>query len=669
VGIRLKTRSSILWVGIAICSLPYSVMGQTPVQTELAPIEVKEQRIRETAGKQSMSGEELSRIPGASGDPMKAIQSLPGITTTNDFSGEPAVRGARPSDNAYYVDFLPVGYLFHLGGFASVFNPDLIRRFDIYTAAWSPQYGDVVGGVFDVGLRNPRKDRIGGKIDFSLLGANALIEGPLSEDVSFFLAGRRSWFDLLVKTGEDKSEGLTYTVPIYRDAQARLLWKLNPNHRVRFDVNTASDQISFTLSPTSKEGLRDPVLIGSSYQRQSYRTVAATWEGDFGKDIGNTLSFGQMVNSGASTIGTAGSYTASVTTNYLRERLLWQVSPTYSVALGGSVNQRSIDLNINASAPRCTEFNPNCDLTSAPRVISLQQTKQNLSDVYMNNRWEFTPAWTVTGGLRFSKDDYLGRNYTEPRIGLEWNATKATTLSVAIGRHNQPAPLEESLRDIGNPRLEHLRSKHNAIGINQTLDDGWSVRAEAYTKTFTGYAINDAILNYVNGASGKAKGFELLVKKDGKGSLAKLSGFFSLSVSKAERKNDVTGASFPFDFDQPVIASLVTQYKLSDRWQFGGKWSYHTGSPYTPIVGTGTFPDGRISPIYGDINSQRLSPYHRLDLRADAKITPNFSLYAEIINAYARKNVAGYRYSTNYQTREPVYQLPFLPSIGLQYRF
>jgi TonB dependent receptor len=177
------------------------------------------------------------------------------------------------------------------------------------------------------------------------------------------------------------------------------------------------------------------------------------------------------------------------------------------------------------------------------------------------------------------------------------------------------------------------------------------------------------VLNYRNGASGTARGAELLVKKDavGPGLSGKLSGFASLSLSRARRQIDATGEQFPFDFDQPVIATLVGGYKLSDRWQLGAKWSYHTGSPYTPVVGTGLYPDGRVRPVYGSINSQRVPAYHRLDLRADVRYTPRLTAYFELINAYARKNVAGYSYSADYRTREEIRQLPVLPSFGLKY--
>ena len=241
-----------------------------------------------------------------------------------------------------------------------------------------------------------------------------------------------------------------------------------------------------------------------------------------------------------------------------------------------------------------------------------------------------------------------------------------TLVSAGMGRHHQPPPIEQALRDIGNPQLAHLRSTQYVLGVTQALDAGWSVRAEVYRKTFQGYAVDDPALKYVNGGSGTASGFELLVKKDGS---EKLTGFFSLSVSQARRRNDLTGESFRFDYDQPVIATLMGQYKQSDAWTWGAKWSYHTGSPYTPVVGTGVYPDGRAKPVYGAINSVRVPAYHRLDLRLDRKVSPRLTQYVELINAYNRKNVSGYSYSPDYRTREEVYQLPVLVSFGIQYAF
>lgn len=632
----------------------------------LQTVEVLGVRLREKISQSTLTPEDLRNLPGTGGDPMRAVQSLPGVASADDGSAEPAVRGARPSDNAYYVDFLPVGYLYHMGGITSVFNGDLIRRFDMYSAAWSPEYGDVLGAVFDLSLRRPREDRIGGKLDVSLFGANVLLEGPINKDMSFFLSGRRSYFDLVAKTSQDKDTGVNFTMPVYSDTQGRLLWNLGDNNRLRVDFSTASDRLGFTLDNGTTLARQQPVLVGSSSMKQSFNSVAAVLDTDLGQRGANTVAVGHMVTHESSRLGTAGQISADVTHNYVREQFQWALGKDHELTAGGSLTSRQVNFDLSVLDPRCTEFDPNCDLSSAPQVTSAQSVKQNLVDAYLSDRWHITPQLTATGGVRLTRDDYLKRSAVEPRVGVEWTVASHTTLTAGVGKHSQSPSLDESLRVLGNPELARLESTQAAVGIGQTFDKDWSWHAEVYAKRFTGLVVSDPVLNFRNGASGTAKGLELLVKKE---ATNKLSGFLAVSLSRAERHNDTTGQSFHFDFDEPVIVTAAAQYKFSDRWQFGAKWSYHTGAPYTPIVDVGTYPDGRARPIYGDINSQRVPAYHRLDLRVDGRISPRWTWYAEVINAYGRKNVAGYTYSADYRSSKPVYQLPFLPAVGMQYNF
>jgi hypothetical protein len=173
----------------------------------------------------------------------------------------------------------------------------------------------------------------------------------------------------------------------------------------------------------------------------------------------------------------------------------------------------------------------------------------------------------------------------------------------------------------------------------------------------------------VNGASGNAYGIETLIKKD---ATERLSGWLALTLSQSSRRNDITGEAFRYAFDQPVNAKLVATYKLPNNWSVGAKWTYHTGTPVTPIVDRGSFPDGRVRPIYGAVNSERLPAYHRLDLRVARNYVFNtwkLNAYFELINAYNRKNVAGYDYGPNFDKKEPIYQLPFLPFFGIQAEF
>ena len=49
--------------------------------------------------------------------------------------------------------------------------------------------------------------------------------------------------------------------------------------------------------------------------------------------------------------------------------------------------------------------------------------------------------------------------------------------------------------------------------------------------------------------------------------------------------------------------------------------------------------------------------------------TWKLNVYLELINAYNRKNVASYDYSADYTQRSATYQLPLIPSFGVQAEF
>src|SRR5256885_684494 len=70
---------------------------------------------RREAGETTLSAEDVRELPGAFGDPFRAIEALPGVTPV--VSGFPYfyVRGAPPNDNGYFVDGVRAPILFHLG--------------------------------------------------------------------------------------------------------------------------------------------------------------------------------------------------------------------------------------------------------------------------------------------------------------------------------------------------------------------------------------------------------------------------------------------------------------------------------------------------------------------------------------------------------------------------
>ena len=640
--------------------LPSTVLPEVVVSAERNPNRV---------GKTVIKGDEIRQIAGSSGDPLKSLQSLPGVAMPNSGGSAPAIRGSGPGDNFYYADSIPVGKVFHFGGL-SVFNGDLIDNFNLYSAAFAPYYDNVTGGILDIALRNPRSDRLGGKVNISLTGADFLLEGPASAEQSFYFAARRSYFDLLLRSVERK--GVTLQIPNYWDYQGKYIWNINADNRFSAHMTGSADSLQANIASDSDIAKKQPDLAGSISSQDSSATQALVWDSRPSSSINNKLVLGRRSSMTEASVGTAGSIHVVTQSSFVREKITVPVTDNHELTLSGNASHNRVGLDMDFKNTSCTQFNTGCDLSSAPRVQLNDTYSATLWDVSAQERWRVFPSYTLIGGLRHSRDNYLGQSYTEPRVGLEWNWSEQTLLSAGWGRHNQQPSGQQIAPNFGNPQLSHIRADHSVVGVSHKPDIDWLWKAEAYHKKFSDLVVgvSDPAINYVNGASGSAYGAELLVKKE---ATEKLSGWLALTLSRSERRNDLTGETFRFEYDQPINATLISNYKISREWSVGGKWAYTSGRPYTPITGTsGTYPDGRPIPVYAGINSGTLPDYHRLDLRIDRHYIFDawkLNAYFELNNVYRRQNVVGYDYGPNYDKKEAIEGFVIPISFGVQGEF
>ncbi len=147
----------------------------------------------------SLSRAEARQIPGALfGDPLRALDALPGVTTM--VSGLPVyyVRGAPPGDVRFYVDDIQVPVLYHVLLGPSVISPELIEGVHLHSAAYPGRYGRAAGGVVEAELRRPTyRPSFGAGL--GLWDASAFVETPFAgERGNLFLAGRYSLTGLLI---------------------------------------------------------------------------------------------------------------------------------------------------------------------------------------------------------------------------------------------------------------------------------------------------------------------------------------------------------------------------------------------------------------------------------------------------------------------------------------
>ena len=137
-------------------------------------------------------------------------------------------------------------------------------------------------------------------------------------------------------------------------------------------------------------------------------------------------------------------------------------------------------------------------------------------------------------------------------------------------------------------------------------------------------------------------------------------------------------------YDRRHNINLVGSVFLGENneWEFDARWNFGTGFPFTLTQGNYgriTFTDGintdytasneDLALIYGNLNEGRLPTYHRLDINVKRKFQLSEESFLEfdfsVTNVYDRKNL----FYVNRITNTIVYQLPMLPSFGVNWTF
>jgi hypothetical protein len=140
-----------------------------------------------------MTRSEIRTMPGALGDPFRAIDALPTITPL--LSGFPyyIVRGASPATVGYYVDEVRVPYLFHFGLGPGVIQPALIDDVTLHPSAYPGRYGRFAGAIVAGATRAPATELAGEGL-VRIFDAGAYVEAPvLANKGSIGVGGRYAY--------------------------------------------------------------------------------------------------------------------------------------------------------------------------------------------------------------------------------------------------------------------------------------------------------------------------------------------------------------------------------------------------------------------------------------------------------------------------------------------
>lgn len=623
-------------------------------------------------------------VPGALGDPLMAAFSLPGVLAKGE-GGAPAVRGSSPSDNRYMVDGAPAGYVFHSFS-TSVINENIIQDFQLYSAGFGPSYSNAIGGVFDIKLRDPKHEPLTTKLDLNVLRAGAFFEGEVTENSAFYFSGRGSllqyFLDDKAKEEIEKKDGVrVQSAPQDTDYQFKYVYDINANNKITLSANGATDLAAADFTNSSTEVMQDPDFAGDAKIKNKYDNVSLNWrsQGDQGSVF--NVQLGQYVNHNDTKWGD-GKYLFNMknTDAYVVAHYDFLLGNVHTISVGTEAHRVNYHYDARFINYVCTETDPDCAYRRGELVDTKDDINVNEGMAFINDHWLITDKLALDIGEQAHYNNFTDETFYNPRVALAWNFIDNWTLTSSAGAYDKFPEIDKLFPEVGNPKLKSPTSNHLTLGIKQKLNDGWSWSVTGYYKTMDDLPLAmkaNEIPNYTNNTQGNAYGVDVFINKD---LINRWYGWLALSTSKSTRTNKLTDVETNYYLDTPVVLNLVLNYKLTDTWTMGGRFTAQTGHAYTPIIGAQKNPyfDNHILPIYGQAFSENLPTYSRLDLRFKHDTT--FWGYPgtwniDILNALNRRNVTDrnldYKHTTSLQDYklEDSVGLGIIPAVGMSVTF
>lgn len=616
--------------------------------------------------RRTLQAEELLNVAGTRGDPLRAIEYMPGVARAPQAEFV-IIRGSSPADSEVQFEGAPVFRLYHFGGLTSFVQPRLVSRIDLYPGNFSARYGRKMGGIVDVGIRDPRTDGFHGMADVNLVDASILAEGPINARWSFALAAKRSYMDFFIDKLVPKDEIKLVAAPVYWDYQAMVLYKPSDADRVRLMVYGSYDDFRLILANPEDS---DPSIRGNLAAFSRFHRGQLLWQHKYSDALEHEISLGAGPFAFGQSIGPGLSLDVPGYTGYLRAE--WRARLGQRLRLLGGLDMTDMWAHGRYNGPTLKQFDGDPDTfgpVTGRDLVAFDRTHNFFRPAaYLEAVWQPSDRLTVVPGARV---DYIGdiKRWTfDPRVTARLQLTTTTTLKGGVGLFSQAPDFAETLPVIGNPHLRAARAQHYSLGLEQQVGERLLVTAEGFYKRLDRLVVNSPVPgeNLNNDGIGRIYGAETSARLR---PTAKSSGFLSYTLSRSER-NDHGTEWRRFNWDQTHILTVAGSYGLGRGWILSSTFRYVTGNPFTPVVAsvynanTDTY-----RPIYGAINSQRSAAFHRLDLRVEKgwRIKGgNLAAYLDVQNAYNHMPDEGRVYNYDYSQSKTITGLPIIPSIGVR---
>jgi len=630
--------------------------------------QLKEQKTIQTSYL-SLKGPELSSMPYVGeADVFRALKVLPGVKAVSEISSGLFVRGGSADQNLILLDGTVVYNPSHLFGFFSTFNNDAIKDVELMKGGYPAEYGGRLSSVLDV--TNIDGDRVNthGKGSVSLISTRLTGEGPIGNG-SWFLSGRRTYFDQFVKLANlDTGK---YALPLYYfyDANMKLNQDLGLNDKISFVGYFGKDILNYKMG-------RGELKLDMNWGNT---TVSGKWTHVFSPTVFSNFNMTYSKYLAHTRMGFSGfDYTQenSIRDLSLKGDINFYSTNDHLVKFGFWLSQYRITYLEQAGEGDTYEFISN----------------SNQISLYAQDEWNASPLLKLQTGVRAEYQTLTHSTKVGPRFSTRYFLNENLALKFATGVYYQylnAIPIGDasgfSPFDVWVPideKMKPSRSIDFVLGLETEPIHNHPLTIEGYYKTYKDvlYWIGEPTrtknineLFYIG--TGRAFGTELFFQRR----LGSLTGSISYTLAWTYRTFPElnSGKEFMPKYDRRHDLSVVGNYQLSEKWKLGFVFTYSTGQSFTAGIARYAIqtPVGNMEQILpGDLYNYRLPPYHRMDVSI-TKRTTIFGLkgswYIQIYNIYDRKNVwfRGFDTQKNPTEVTDITLLPIIPTFGIDFDF
>ncbi len=649
--------------------------------------------------------DEAVRYAGGFYDVARMATNFAGVSSSGDVRNDIVVRGNSPTFVLYRIEGVPVPNPNHFGTFGgaggaiSMISQNMLANSDFLTSAFPSEYGNVLGGVFDINFRKGNGQKREHVAQFGMRGLELSTEGPFSKNsnASYLVNYRYSTLEIFDAMGLDIG---VPAVPEYQD----LLFKVDvptQGKLGRFTVFGLGGIASINLNDSE---LEDPEEYfnqdkpGDIYNQTRMGVMGISNDHFFSKNTSGEITFTISNSRDLFEYDTLTEPDFTEKSRYrdgsfteMRYSLWYRLGHKFSakdkVQTGFLIDFADADFVENAVVDG--EYQ---------RITNYQGTYQ-LYQAFADWQHRFSNRLTFNLGYHMQYHELTDAIAHEPRIGLTWDFADRQTLSFGTGLHSQTLPayayfISETAPDgtqvYKNRNVGFQRSAHVVLGYQNRFAADWRFKVETYYQhlfeipvetieshfssintgaTFDGFP--DDLAPLVNEGDGRNVGVEFTIEKFFSRNYYVL--FTSSLFDSRYRGSD--GVERNTAFNENYVFNILggKEFLLgqSDNKTFGinARFNWTGGRPYIPIDREESQMQGETVLDYSRAYEEQYDDYYRLDLKFiytinSPKVTHSIAL--DIQNVTNNQNVFTQNYNVSTDEITTEYQTGLLPEV--QYR-